>query len=82
MEAQWPTEAARVPRGLPPQRAWRWCLRRTLRDVRLAAARGRPMSLPNALRLLHRRWAAIRSQQATAGPWPGGPRPLRPVGDE
>jgi len=64
MEAPWPTEAARVPEGLSPGRAWRWCLKRTLRDMRLAAARGRPMSRPNALRLLRRRWAAIRSQEA------------------
>lgn len=60
MEAGWPAEAARVPRGLSPERAWRWCLLRTLRDMRLAALRGRPISRSNAERLLRRRWRQIQ----------------------
>ena len=56
MDAGWPAQAARVPRGLSPERAWRWCLLRTLRDVRLAAYRGRSISRPNAERMLCRRW--------------------------
>jgi|GEM_PF-1177121 len=57
-------EAARVPEGLSPERAWRWCVMRTMRDMRMAARRGRPMSLPNALRLLRRRWGRIAKRQA------------------
>jgi hypothetical protein len=56
MDAGWPTEAARVPEGLSAKRAGRWCLLQTLRDLRLAARRGRPISQPNAQRLLRRRW--------------------------
>ncbi len=58
MEASWPTGAARVPHGLSPQRLWRWCVLRTLRDGRLAAQRNRPISRPNLERLFCRRWAA------------------------
>jgi hypothetical protein len=56
MDADWPMDAARVPPGLPPDRAWRWCLLRTRRDIRLAARHGRAISPPNARRLLQRRW--------------------------
>ena len=68
MDATWPTDAARVPAGLTPARAWRWCVLRTLRDARLAAARGRPMSQRNAERLFRRRWqrAAVRFPRLTA----------------
>ena len=56
MDADWPVESARVPKGLSLERAWRWCMLRTLRDVRLAAKRGRGISRSNARRLMQRRW--------------------------
>jgi len=37
-------------------RAWRWCIVRTLRDLRLSIRRGRPISRPNLERLFCRRW--------------------------
>lgn len=40
-------------------RAWRWCLRRSERDGRLAARRGRPISPQNLRRLAARRWHAV-----------------------
>jgi|GEM_PF-5475975 len=43
-------------RGLAESRYWRWCVLRTIRDVRLSAARRRALSLPNARRLFERRW--------------------------
>ncbi len=43
--------------GLPPQRARRWVALRTLHDLRRSVAMGRPMSLPNFLRLYRRRSA-------------------------
>jgi hypothetical protein len=52
----WPADAARAPEGLSPERAWRWCMLRTLRDMRLAVRRGRAISRPNARRLIQRRW--------------------------
>jgi len=62
MEADWPVEATLVPQGLSPERAWRWCLLRTLRDVRLAARRGRAISQTNARRLLYRRWEQVKAR--------------------
>lgn len=56
MDAPPPTNASYVPRGLPPQRGYRWCVLRTLRDVHRAAERGHAISLPNTLRLFSRRW--------------------------
>jgi len=39
--AHWPgAQACRMPAGLSEERLKRWCLLRTLRDQRLAAARG------------------------------------------
>ncbi len=55
----WGCPAARVPRGLDVERAWRWCVHRTIRDARLAAARGRSISRPNLERLFARRWARL-----------------------
>lgn len=40
-------------------RAWRWCVKRTQRDGRLAARRGRPISAANQRRLRTRRWAEL-----------------------
>ncbi len=63
-DAGWLVDAARVSVGLLPERAWRWCLLRTLRDMRLAARRGRPISRPNAERLFCRRWARATAHLA------------------
>jgi len=73
MDGIWPMDAARVPADLPPDRAWRWCLLRTLRDARLAAHRGRPISRPNLERLFYRRWwRASASVSAFAAVAAGG----------
>lgn len=48
-----------MPSGLTPQQAWRWCLRQTLREGRLAAAEGRAISLPNLERLFCRQWHRV-----------------------
>ncbi|MEX0885838.1 MAG: hypothetical protein WD009_05300 [Phycisphaeraceae bacterium] len=48
------------------ERAWRWCLLATLRDVRRAAARGRAMSRPSAERLFLRRWRGRAAEVAEA----------------
>ena len=37
-------------------RAWRWCIERTLRDLELSVRRGRPITRPNLERLFCRRW--------------------------
>lgn len=60
MDAEWPTDAARVPEGRSLERAWRWCVLRTLRDMRLAAARGKTMSRANTRRLVWRRWQRLK----------------------
>ena len=53
------SKAASIPTGLTPQRARQWALFRTLRDLRLSVARGRPITLPNLLRLYSRRTGAL-----------------------
>lgn len=60
-EAEWPTDAARVPKGLTPERAWRWCVLRTVRDYRLAIRAGRYISRPVLERLFCRRWGRIQA---------------------
>lgn len=68
MEA-WPVKAAHVPVGLPPLRAWRWCVLRTLRDGRLAQRRGRPLSRPNLERLFCRRWSRVVHSSGKSAGW-------------
>lgn len=51
--------SARLPIHLTRERAERWALCRTVRDLRLSVARGRPISLPNLLRLYSRRIEAM-----------------------
>ena len=41
-----------------------WELLRTVRDLRLSVAAGRPMTLPNCLRLCRRRLAAMGGMEA------------------
>lgn len=48
-----------VPVHLPMERAWRWCIAATLRDLRISIARNRVISLPNVRRLYHRRWTEV-----------------------
>jgi hypothetical protein len=73
----WSAEAARVPAGLSAERAWRWCVLQTWRDMTRAARGGRPISLPNAERLFCRRWwrVAAAGTAGAAGPlaMPGPP---------
>ena len=57
MEA-WSAPSARVPRGLRPGRAWRYCVLRTLLEARRARRRNRPMPLLTAERLFSRKWHA------------------------
>lgn len=56
MDAPGSMDSRYVPRGLRPARGYRWCLLRTVRDLRHARARGRSISPPNARRLFSRRW--------------------------
>ena len=46
-----------VPCNLSLPRAWKWCVMATTRDLRVSAARGYAISLPNLRRLFIRRWA-------------------------
>lgn len=48
-----------VPVHLPMERAWRWCIAATLRDLRISITRNRTISLPSARRLYHRRWTEV-----------------------
>jgi len=50
-----------VPVQLSFERAWRWCILATLRDLRLSAGRSRTISLPNARRLFLRRFNELCS---------------------
>ncbi len=79
----WAAEAARVPAGLSPERAWRWCVLQTWRDMKRAARGGRPISLPNAERLFSRRWwrACTAGTAAATEPvaMPGPPAATGPV---
>ena len=45
-----------IPTNLSFERAWRWCILVTIRDLRLSAARQRTISLPNMKRLFLRRF--------------------------
>lgn len=47
-------------------RAWRWCIARTLRDLRLSVRRGRPITRPNLERLFARRWASVAGERSVA----------------
>ena len=51
-----------VPAGLAPERGLRWCIGRTLSDLRASAMRQKTMSLPNVHRLFQRRWSRVSEQ--------------------
>ena len=51
-----------IPEGMPPDRAYRWCLARTTRDLRQSVRRGKVISLPSLCRLFTRRWQNVLRQ--------------------
>lgn len=55
-----------VPAQLPLERAWRWCVLSTIRDLRLSSCRQRTISLPNARRLYLRRFTELCTAQRIA----------------
>lgn len=67
----WPCPAARAPLGLSVERGWRWCVQRTIRDARLAKARGRPISRSTLERLFNRRWQRLAARLPGARAWRG-----------
>lgn len=68
MDAPGPMDTRHIPTGMPPDRAYRWCLARTTRDLRHSARRGRAISLPSLRRLFTRRWQNVLRQ---CSPRPG-----------
>jgi len=48
-----------IPKGMHPNRAYRWCLARTTRDLRQSIRRRRPITLPGLRRLFVRRWLNV-----------------------
>ena len=59
MDAPGPMDTRYVPKGMDPERAYRWCLARTTRDLRQSVRRGRAISLPSLSRLFTRRWQNV-----------------------
>jgi hypothetical protein len=59
MDAPGPMDTRHIPEGMPPDRAYRWCLVRTTRDLRQSVRRGRAISLPGLRRLFTRRWLNV-----------------------
>lgn len=59
-----------VPIQLSFERAWRWCILATLRDLRHSVRRRRTISLPNTRRLFLRRFNELCSAQGLAEPCP------------
>ena len=56
-----PRSAEQVPTELTGERLWRWCVKRTLLDLR----QGRTRSPANARRLFLRRWSAAVGDPAS-----------------
>ncbi len=54
--------------AMAPERARRLAMLQTVRDLRRSVARGRPMTLPNLLRLLQRRLNQLAPGQPM-DPW-------------
>ena len=46
-----------VPCNLTLERAWRWCIVATIRELRVARSRGRDIAWQNLRRIFMRRWA-------------------------
>jgi CRISPR-associated protein Csb1 len=57
----WTLGRREAPAGLSAQRAWKWCLLRTVRDARLARQRGRPIAAHHLERQFARRWAVFEA---------------------
>jgi hypothetical protein len=55
-----------VPIQLSFERAWRWCILATLRDLRCSVRRNRTISLPNTRRLYLRRFNELCSAHGLA----------------
>lgn len=47
----------KVPCSMTLDRAWRWCILASIREVSIAARRGHEIAWPNLRRLFARRWA-------------------------
>ena len=62
MDAIGPMDTRHIPKGMPPDRAYRWCLARTTRDLRESIRRHRPIALPSLRRLFTRRWWNVSQQ--------------------
>ena len=62
MDAVGPMDTRHIPRGMHPDRAYRWCVARTTRDLRLSVRSGRTISLPSLRRLFTRRWLNVLRQ--------------------
>ena len=59
IDAPGPMDPRHVPKGMTPDRAYRWCLARTTRDLRESIRRRRPITFPALRRLLNRRWLNV-----------------------
>ena len=59
MDAIGPMDTRHIPKGMLPDRAYRWCVARTTRDLRQSVRQGRTMSLPSVRRLFTRRWLNV-----------------------
>lgn len=55
----WKLDRHKVPAGLSPERAWRWCVMRTNRDARIAKRNGRPIASHHLARVFARRWHEV-----------------------
>ena len=62
MDAPGPMDPRHVPKGMTPDRAYRWCLARTTRDLRESIRHNRPITLPTLRRLFARRWLNVSRQ--------------------
>lgn len=59
------------------ERAYAWCVKRTLRDWRRSAAKGRPITPPNLERLFARRWWRVATSGEAADAERRGRRAVR-----
>ena len=62
MDAPDPMDTRHIPTGMHPDRAYRWCVARTTRDLRQSVRRGRAISLPSLRRLFTRRLLNVMLQ--------------------
>ena len=62
MDAPGPMDPRHIPKGMHLDRAYRWCLARTTRDLRESIRRRRPITLPSLRRLFTRRWLHVSQE--------------------